>query len=94
MSERDSCRAARPKAVGPDPGRTEGRLRSRPALLEGRASDSYHPNQQVIIEFCQRERLSKLRRHYSNQCPQQVLSVSSASSQRKRHSAREKSFSN
>ena len=50
-----------PKSCGSRPRGIGGGLRSRPALLEGRASDFYHLNQQVIIEFCQRERSSKLR---------------------------------
>jgi hypothetical protein len=58
MSERDIS-----------PGRTQNlwvstpedrrKVGSRPALLEGRASDSYHSNQQVIFVFCQGERLRR-----------------------------------
>ena len=58
MKERDISAAWRAQKLGvPTPDDQRG-VGSRPALLEGRASDCYHPNQQVIIEFCQRERSS------------------------------------
>jgi hypothetical protein len=51
MSERDISAARRGQKVGgPTPDDRRG-VGSRPALLEGRASDCYRPNQQVIIEF-------------------------------------------
>src|SRR5215471_20362089 len=52
MSERDISpgRAQKLWVSTPEDRR---KVRSRPALLEGRASDCYHSNQQVIIEFCQ-----------------------------------------
>jgi hypothetical protein len=55
MSERDisPVRAQKLWVSTPEDRR---KVRSRPALLEGRASDYYHWNHQVIIEYCQRER--------------------------------------
>ena len=51
MSERDYLSAQKLWVSTPEDRR---KVRSRPALLERRASNSYQSNQQVIIEFCQK----------------------------------------